>query len=219
MPDDEVIEDNLYDPSAVDLNGNGNEEQTPQEVYKVDEVIDPDKQEKAPKQRNKPRSNASSFLTMLWGGVGTVLIKSGSDVPVGRVMQFQAPMAGEKIDQFIANTWLDKIIQPMVKAEEQIEGLGAVVMLPLLIGAYERQPLMADMIEPILREVVSISLIEMAPVIKRKAAKEKAALKALSSVKEGLGVGKDENPIDAILATIFEGFTFDETDTEAPGED
>src|SRR3954451_10432071 len=37
------------------------------------------------------RTDASSLISMAYAGVGTALVQSGSDIPVGRVLQFQAP--------------------------------------------------------------------------------------------------------------------------------
>jgi len=200
MPDE--LDDALF---GDDVSDDASDEAIPTERVYVDEVIDPEKEEKAPTKKAGPRTSASSLITLVWGGMGTMLIRSETDVAVGRVLQFQAPLAGNKIDELIANTWVDTVLQPFVKQAEKVEGLGAIVLFPLLVGAYERNPAIGPMIESILSEVVSETLTAMAPVIKKKQAKEKAAAKSLQGLNEALNIPKDANPIDAVLASIFEG--------------
>lgn len=149
------------------------------------------------------RTSAASLISMAYAGVGTALIQSQSDIPVGRVLQFQAPLAGNKFDELIAGTWLDTFLQPLVKQADKVEGIGALIMFPLLVGAYERNPAIGTMVEPILREVIRANLVDMAPVIRKRASEEKRAASALGDLGEAMGMEKGADPIDAVLSSIF----------------
>lgn len=164
---------------------------------------DAESKEKAPKRSTGPRASASQLVTLAWGGVGTMLERSGTDPAVGRVLQFQAPLAGERIDDLIKGTWIDSLVQPFVKQADKLEGLGTLILFPVLIGAYERNPAIGGAIEGILRDVVTETLIELAPVIKKRTEKAKRAAKSMASINADLGIDPDENPVDAILAQIF----------------
>lgn len=151
----------------------------------------------------KDRASLANMLTLVWGGVGMALVQTGSDIPVGRVMQFQAPMAGAKIEEAIAGTWLDSLLQPLAKGADKVEGLGAIIMFPLLVGAYERNPAIGPMLEPMLRQVIRSSLVDMAPMMKKQKAEEAKAARALAELGEIPGFDKGTDPVDAILSFIF----------------
>src|SRR4051812_2318083 len=115
---------NVYDDDAV------TDETIPSSLFET-ENDDSDKGtpgERQPTERKQPRTPTSSLVTMIVGGAGTALIRSNYDVPVGRVLQFEAPLFGNKVDELIAHTWLDVLLQPIVKQAEKIEGLGAIVL-------------------------------------------------------------------------------------------
>lgn len=187
---------------TASVNGNSDDN-----VFVSEEKTPQAPQETTPSERkpvkNEPRSSASNLIAMAWGGVGMALVQSGTDIPVGRVLQFQAPLAGNKFDELLRDTWLDHVLQPFIKGAETVEGLGAIIMFPLLVGAYERNPSIAPFAEGILREIVSTTLVEMAPVIKAKQTKDRRAANAMKEVNEMFDIPKGADPIDAILASIF----------------
>jgi hypothetical protein len=125
-------------------------------------------------------------------------------------LQFQAPVAGGRIDEIIAGTWLDKMIQPLVQYQDKAAGLGSLLLLPILVGAYERAPQLATlpMFEQIIRATIENSLMEMAPMLKKQAAAKKKAAKDVADI-QGLGadLGLDgeamKDPVGAILGGFF----------------
>lgn len=148
----------------------------------------------------KARSSTSALLAMAWGGGGSLLIRSGADVPVGRVLQLQAPMAGEILDKLVARTWVDRLLQPLAAKTDEMEALGALVLLPIVVAAAERSP-EGQALVPIMRQLVEANLVALAPVVKKQkadAAKFAAAVKDLD-----LGMPEGMDPVEAILGSIF----------------
>lgn len=170
-------------------------------------VFEEPKEPKEPVERRPiplfGRTSAADLLAFVWTGIGTGLIQSGADIPVGRVMQFQAPFAGSQLDKLIAGTWIDNLIQPLVRQAGKAEGMGAVIAMPLLVAAYERNPLLEPVVAPILRQVVEYTLVDMAPVLQEKSKKTRRAAKAVSDLSEVFELQAGEDPVDAVLASIF----------------
>ncbi|MGH7485249.1 MAG: hypothetical protein ACREMY_06530, partial [bacterium] len=54
-----------------------------------------------PKPRKRRTSTEGVWMTV-WMAAGVGLVRSGADVPVGNVLQFQAPIVGEILDEAIA---------------------------------------------------------------------------------------------------------------------
>lgn len=178
-------------------------EQTPDSGYgPITDLDEKDGSEKRPVTHVR-REPIADLVTFIWGGVGMILEQSGTDAPVGRVLQFEAPLAGRKIDELIANTWLDAILQPLAKQADKIEGLGSVIMFPLLVGAYERNPAIGPAIEPILRQVVRSTITDMAPVLRKQQSDAKKAAEAIKDMSTILDLEDGVDPVDAILSSIF----------------
>lgn len=212
LEEDGNIDAGIFDAGMDGNSANGSdtgyEETTPTEA-------DAEKQERTP-ARLIPRTPAADFLSMVYGLVGTGLERSGKDIPVGRVLQFQAPIAGNQLDKLIANTWIDRLLQPLVSKADFMETMGSVVAFPLLIGIYERQPESALVLEPIIRQVIMTNLEAMVPVLKEKQKNERKTAKAIADLNDTFGIDKDSDPVDAVLATIFQGLTAEEA--EVPTE-
>lgn len=165
------------------------------------------------------RHTTEGLFTFAYGGLGTLLVQSGKDVPVGRVLQIQAPIAGPQIDRLIMGSWIDKLLQPIVKIQGTAEGLGALVMLPLLVGAYERNPQLAavPVFEQIMRASIKSTLTELAPTLKEQQKERQKEAKALADLhdlgEEMFGDITDPearkvamaDPIGAMLQMIFAG--------------
>lgn len=152
------------------------------------------------------RASAASLISFVWGGMGMALVQSGASVPTGRVLSLQAPLAGAKLDSILMGTWLDSLLQPLVRSSEKVEGVGALVAFPLLVAMWDKNPELYPVLYPIVRKVVESNLADMAPVLKKQQADQKKHVEAvadLSSVLEGLDVPKGEDPIDALLSVIF----------------
>lgn len=197
---DTFLTDGLFD----EVKDEPSPEETPGQTFDFSE--EPAENKERPPVIHHARESAKDLITLLYGGLGTALVQTGRDVPVGRVLQFQAPLAGARFDELIANTWLDSLIQPLVRGADKVEGLGSLILFPLLIGAYERNPSIAPVAEGILRQVVRSTLVEMAPILKKRDAEDRKAARAMADLSEVMDLGdlpKGTDPIDAVLAAIF----------------
>lgn len=152
------------------------------------------------------RTEGSDFWEWAARGVGTFLIQSGKDVPVGRVVSFQAPITGKRIDGLLANTWIDTILQPLFRKTQDIEGIGMIVAMPVLVGLMERQPAMAPMLGQMLRPMVYSTFDELAPIIRKERAADRRKYRTVADdpeYKALFGLDRDDDPFEAFMASVF----------------
>lgn len=170
----------------------------------------PRTREKRPKAAKRGRHSAAGALGTGWGLLGTALERSGADVPVGRVLQFQGPMAGPILDKLIAGSWFDRIIQPLASKTDDMEDFGTLVGLPIMVALYERAPAeVAAQIQPMMIATVVASLGALAPVLEKREAEqakiEAVARRLAADGKLPIAEGADPSAAvaDSILAAIF----------------
>ena len=164
----------------------------------------PKTKERRPKAQTRPgrRNSAADTLSDVWSGVGSLAIRSGHHAPLGRCLQFQAPVAGEMLDEAVKGSIVDKVLlQPVVKARGRFDLLGAVIGPPLIVLAIERNPAQADVLMPMLKSSIRASLPLMVPAIKKVQEKERKAAEAAAELFPDLAPGED--PADAIIAMMF----------------
>ena len=170
----------------------------------------------APRRERRPkvkRVSTAKTITMMYSGAGFMLARSGADVPVGRVLQFQAPAAGEILEELTRDTFLDRPLQFVASRAETAEKAGALLGLPLLVFMYERaSDDLATVIEPMLREAVRQQFVNMVPVVKKAREDERKWREAVSE----LGL-EGADPIGDLLGAIFERPGPD-TGAEAPAD-
>lgn len=152
--------------------------------------------ERKPRKRRTP---TDGIWSTAWTAGGLALQRSGADVPVGRVMQFQAPIVGSVLDEAIEGTFIDTLLQPIAGSGKKFKKLSAVLSLPVLVGIIERSPQTAPMLEPLLREVLREHLVALAAEAKKVRKQEEEYRKAMIDL--GMEVGDD--PIDALMGDIF----------------
>lgn len=104
------------------------------------EVIPPSR---GPAPKNKargPRKNASTLLSGVWTGAAMTVVP-GFSPAAAKAMMWQAEAAGPVLDQFIAGSFIDKlIIQKVAGKTEEAKSISGLVGLPLLLGLAERKP-------------------------------------------------------------------------------
>ena len=168
----------------------GDEEKAPtREVYKDD----------GPRPV-RSRVSGEKLLGTAVFSFGSILVSRRIDPPVGRCFQLEAPLAGAKIDEAIAGTFIDRLLQPLFRKSDDIEGLGAVLGLPILVGIYERRPEMAPVLEPMMVEVVGTVLEQVAPLMRKERTKQRRTAKSLAEMNEAIGLDPNEkDPVSAIL--------------------
>ena len=162
--------------------------------------------EKRPKATKGPgrRVSGADSLSDLWSAGGSLMMRAGH-VPTGRMLQFQSAVAGEMLDEAVKGSFVDKtLIQPVVKARGRFDLLGAVMGPPLIVFAIERNPERAPMLMPALKSSIRSSLPLMVPAIKKVQEKERKAAEAAAELFPDLPPGED--PVDAIIATLFDNW-------------
>jgi hypothetical protein len=135
-------------------------------------------------------------LQQIIGALGVGLAMSGRDPAVGMALQFEAPIAGEKLDQAIQGTPVDRVLQPFARAGNAAKDVGSVIALPFLVGLIERRPELYPVLrEPLLRPLVVDMALQLAE------AGERAEKRLRAAQRQG---GKNVDS-DALLAMLFEG--------------
>ena len=174
--------------------------------------------ERAPKVRQGRRVSTADTIEDIWGGLGALAMRTGKHYPLGRYLQFSAGVSSELIDDSIQGTFVDKmLLQPIVKGRGRYDALGAVFGPPMIILAIENDPSKAPILIPILKSSIRNSLPMMAKAIKKVQAKEKANAEAARELFPDLQEGED--PVDGIIAMLFEGWTPPEPPVEAEEEE
>lgn len=115
------------------------------------------------------------------------------NVPLSRVMSMQAPLAGSVLDEAWQETIIDKLLQPVARAEAKGEATVAIIGPPLCVVALQAQPGMAAVILPLLRQSLAMWIRISGPMAVQ-AAKQEAAWEA------------EYGPeIDAMISLMFAG--------------
>jgi hypothetical protein len=209
MSDD--ITDSLYEmkESHVDLGGD--------DIYTGEEPPEKDNffKEKVPPKVLKERYSGENFLAYGAVAAGTLLVSRKIDPPVGRCLQLEAPLLGQKIDAVIAGTFLDRLLQPLFKSSEAFEDLGALLALPALVGLMERKPEWTPILmEPLSQSLGSV-LEQAAPLIRKRKTKQRSYARSMSDISDAFDIPRGADPIEAILR----GFIFQDMQAPEPQEE
>lgn len=155
-----------------------------------------------------PRVNTAGFFTEAWTGVGNLVVRS--DVPVGRVLLFQAPCVGDIIDEEISGTAADKLIQPVVRWWEKGSTIGALVGVPIVVAMIERQPERQALLVPMLRSMMGPMLVQMAKGAKKAKKRQEAEMAAIEDLDDFLPPEMvaemkrtNKSPADFLIEMIF----------------
>ena len=158
--------------------------------------------------KSSRRHSAAETIADGWSALGSVAIRTGSHAPLGRCMQWQAPMAGEMLDDAVKGTVIDKVaLQRVVSARGRYDLLGAVFGPPLLVWAIERNPAQAQTLMPLLASSIRHSLPLMVPAIKKAQERERKVYEATELLfADDPNFQSGDDPVQYILAMMFEGW-------------
>jgi hypothetical protein len=95
------------------------------------------------------------------------------DVPVSRVLQTQAPVAGALLEPVVKQTMLDTVLQPLARLQESGEVLTGLAGPPVLVGLLHRFPEASHVLVPMLEEALVSWFVISGPAVM--AAEEKRA--------------------------------------------
>ena len=154
------------------------------------------------------RESAAETISDGWAALGGVAIRTGTHAPLGRCMQWQAPVAGEMLDDALKGSIVDKMaLQRVVKGRQRFDLLGAVLGPPLLVLAIERNPDAAKSLMPMLASSIRHSLPLMVPAIKKAKERERKVAEATALLfEDDPDFPAGEDPVAYILSMMFEGW-------------
>lgn len=102
---------------------------------------------RAPKKRREwfklvgPRQPLDQDAAWVYNGVGNLVARGDSEyAPVGRIMQMQASTVGEKVEQTVKGTPVDKVLQPIIQTAHEMEELANLVAWPVMTALGIRNP-------------------------------------------------------------------------------
>lgn len=201
----------MTDAITTDVFETSSDEEVTDIFAGTDEQPQPFKEKAAPDRKAGPRASGADYLGAGVALAGTLLVAKRIDIPVGRCVQFQSPVTGKKLDEFIANTWIDKLLQPLFKKGDQLNDLGAVLGLPILVGIIERKPEMFPMLAGTMSELLITTLEEMAETRRKERTKTRRTMKN-AEIRDMMDIPeeiKDENIPTFIIQQFFsmEGVT------------
>lgn len=127
------------------------------------------------------------------GYAGLAKVAETFNPPVGRVLSFQAPVAGAVFEDKFRGTLVDRALQPFARIQDQGETLTALIGPPALVLALQAQPGAAPVLLPLLRGSL-VSWIRL------------AGPKAAQQAREDAEFEEEHGAeIDAALAMFFAG--------------
>jgi hypothetical protein len=74
------------------------------------------------------------------------------NLPVARILDMQAPVAGMLIEDAVKGTVVDRLLQPLARVSKGGELAFALLGPPMLVAAITQRPQMYPVLRPVLRE-------------------------------------------------------------------
>ena len=93
-------------------------------------------------KRKHPRVPVDRLISRAWDMMGGLAARV--DVPLGRCLQMQAPVAGLIMEDIVKGTFADRAIQPIARAEEKAEKGLALIGPPLCVVGLEMAQQLPD---------------------------------------------------------------------------
>ena len=154
-------------------------------------------------ERHQPGKRRSLAKGGAWiWSAASVIPASQGNWPAARVMEMQADATGLRLDQCIAGSKIDRMVQPWLGDVDRWGELGKMVVLPALITMHAHAPTPMSM--RMLREVVASNMQSMADalvVAQEEAAELAAACSKLETV--GLLTPGDPDPVGTFISMLL----------------
>jgi hypothetical protein len=161
------------------------------------------------KAKKKPRVPLDRLIGRGWQILAR--LAAPIDLPVARVLDMQAPVAGVLLEPIVKDTIMDTLLQPIARLEHGGEAVFALAGPPLLVGMLHRHPEASAILIPALEEALTVWCEVAGPAVAQARERREAW--------EG-GTGQD---VQAMMQMVFAGIPgFDprlEEDQEPAPED
>jgi hypothetical protein len=167
----------------------------------------PSSRERHPSANKARRVGTLDF----WGDVvegGASVVGRAGYVPMARSMAWSSPVAGEIIENATKDTFVDKLIQPVVRNQAKWQDLFDLLGLWGAIGIAQANPAQAPVAIKFARGRLVALLPRIAANIKKEREKERKAAEALLEVMPDLremfpDADPDDDPMDLLMAMLF----------------
>lgn len=146
----------------------------------------------ATKRPARKRVSIENVVSGAWGIASMFLGRHERALPVARMLNMQAPVAGLIVEDIAKDTIVDRVLQPFARAGKHGEQVAALIGPPMLVAAITANPALYPVLAPVLRMTLMSWMEISAPVMKK--ARERAEKLA------GEFGGAD---IDAMIALLF----------------
>jgi hypothetical protein len=110
----------------------------------------PGKPRTAPKVRHN-RVSIENILSTGWGIGAMALARRPEAIPVARVMDMQAPVAGLIGEDLLKGTIVDRLLQPLARGGAKAEMTVALIGPPLIVGIMTARPSTFPVLRPMLK--------------------------------------------------------------------
>jgi len=145
------------------------------------------------------RVSIEKIAAMGWVGAVRLVQFSGPQyAPVGRMMMFQAPVAGAVVEQQLKGTIADRVLQPIARLAENGGALGGLIGPPVLTAAVCRYPHLYPQVRPILAAAMREWVIVAGPQLRAMRKKEEQFQEEMRQFDEEYGIS-----LDALLDDVF----------------
>jgi hypothetical protein len=179
-----------------------------------------------PKKPTKPSTPAPARLSGvemigdLVDGAGTLLTERNIDVPVGRLLQLEAPLLAPELDKAIAGHFVDRhLLQPAIRTEARWRVVGELLEAPILVLLAERVPEMRDIVYPRLHKNLRRQLPALVKRYKEMAdeqAEVDEAVEELSQLSPDMAriFAGGVDPVDMLIRSLFNAAAPDDAPEE-----
>jgi hypothetical protein len=140
----------------------------PNPVARIKEAVkraDPPSTKRAVSSTRHVRVSVDRLIGRAWGWLAQ--IAQPVNLPVGRILAMQSPVAGAIIEDVIVGTPVDKILQPIARFEEKGELAFALIGPPMIVAAITARPNMAPILIPMLKDALRTWITVAGPKLKK----------------------------------------------------
>lgn len=132
--------------------------------------------QRKPKETGPRRRRVSieNILSSGWALGAMALARKPEAIPVARVLDLQAPVAGIIGEELLAGTLVDRILQPLARGGRKAELATALIGPPMLVGIMTARPELHPVLRPVLK-MTMMSWMELSEPAMRKVQKRQEA--------------------------------------------
>jgi hypothetical protein len=110
---------------------------------------------------SKPRVSVDNVISGFWRVLAQVA--QPVNIPVARVLDMQAPVAGMLLEDLVKDTVVDRVLQPLARGAQGGELAFALLGPPLLVAAIQAKPEMQGVLVPMLKASMKTWIVVAGP--------------------------------------------------------